>query len=384
MRKRPRSLKVGRTASLGLLPLALVIALAMSACGPNSASTGTASGTSISPAVAAAKATYEKYVKAQPPISIPILPTRPPTDKTIAIMTCNVPVCAGEADPEATAAKLLHWKVTFVTLTSLTPQAYLAAVNEIVQLHPNFATIVPILPDSFITTQLTELQKAGTKVVEAAGTITPSSAGPVEGVVAGAPQLSESGALMGDAVVANSQGDAQVAFVWDPTLANSFGPIEQSFIRVVKGAGGTVDIVDISESNVGRSVPGQIVSYVQAHPSVKFVAFALSDYLAGVPQALATAGLSGKVKIISRDPEASNMADVANGSEWAEVAEEEPAAAFRAVDLFARMAMGISPGDLANTGGWHQIFIRGNVKEVNAFPPTPGFPQAFLKAWHIS
>ena len=196
----------------------LCLGMVLSAFGLSSAASATAKAVSSSKAtaIATAKSKYKQFIKVQPQISIPTLPAKPPTGKTIGIMTCPLPACATSANSETAAANLLGWKVTSVPITSLTPQGYIGAITELVQLHPDFASIIPLVPDTFIATQIAALQKAGTKIVEASGSSIPASAGPVEGVVIGTPQTGQSGALMGDAVVANSKGPAQTVIVWDP------------------------------------------------------------------------------------------------------------------------------------------------------------------------
>jgi hypothetical protein len=342
---------------------------------PPSASTG--------PAVSAAKAAFQKYVAVQPSIQIPALPGKPTTGKTITIVSCPLPICAEETDPAVAAAKLLGWKVTQLE-TQLTPEGYQSTLNQVAANPTNFVAITPVTPDATIATQLAALKKAGSKIVMMSPSGSdPTADGPVDAAVAGPPQFELSGQLMGDAVVANADGAANTLFVWDPSVANVFGPVKEGYTQVVTGAGGQVAVLDVSNSNIGTAIPGQVTSYVQAHPDVKYIAFSLSDEAAGVPQALKAAGLSQSVKIVSRAPSATTLADIKNGSEWASVGEETAAGGYRVIDQFARMADDIALGDLMNPAGWHQIFIQSNVTETTAVPETPGFPDVFLSAWHL-
>jgi hypothetical protein len=177
------------------------------------------------------------------------------------------------------AAKLLGWKVTQLS-TPLTPEGYQSTINQIVQSLTDFAVITALVPGAAVTSQFTALANAGTKIVELAPSGTsPSAAGPVYGVVVGKPLLSLSGKPMGDAVVADSGGNAKTPFVWDPSTAALFDPVKKSY---------------------SDAVEGQVVSYLQSHPDVTYMAFSLSDEATGVPQAIAAAGLSGKVKVVSR------------------------------------------------------------------------------------
>lgn len=346
------------------------------------ASSAAASG-SASAAVTAAKTEYAAYLKAQAPLVIPALPAKPPSGKTITIVSCPAPVCAQETDPAAQAAKLLGWKVT-ASAPQQSPENYQAALNQIVASPTDFVALTPVTPDSFISKQLAALQQAGSKVIEMSPSGSqPSANGPVQADVAGIPVFSTSGRLMGDAVVNDANGAASTLFVWDPSIATVLGSVKDSYTKVVTSAGGSVAVLDVSFANIGKTIPGQVASYIQAHPKIKYVAYAVSDAATGVPQALASAGLSGKVKMVSRAPSAATLADIKSGAQLASVGEENAAGGYRAVDLFARLAMGVDLGELRNTEGWHQIFDHSNVTSTSSAPVTPGYPDAFLTAWHL-
>ena len=176
---------------------------------------------------------------------------------------------------------------------------------------------------------------------------------------------------------------ANTLWVWDPTFSGIHGAIYGAFQQEIEAAGGSVSVLQISIANVGQTVPSQVVSYLQQHPDIKYVAFAVSDFDAGVGPALAGAGLAGKVKIVSRAPEASNLVAVKNGQEFAEVADENIAGGWRSTDDMLRVLAG-EPVYQVDPSGWHQIFVQGNVTETAEAPPTPGVPQSFLKAWNLA
>lgn len=377
------------------IAIAAGVVLLVTACGSASTSAGqSGSSTTVGsssatqgsavPAVAAAKAEFAKYSAAQPDIAVPALAGKPATGKTITILTCPNPVCTQETDAAAAAAKLLGWKVTALS-SAQTPEAYQGALTQIVANPTDFVAITPSTPDSFISGQLTALQKAGSKVIEMSPSgSTPSAQGLVQAAVAGIPLFTFSGRLMGDAIVKDAGGAADTVFVWDPSIATVIGSVKSGMTDVVTASGGSVGVLDISFADIGKTIPGQVVSYVQSHPKVKYIAFAVADAATGVPQALAAAGLSQQVKLISRAPSAGTMADIKSGAQWASVGEENAAGGYRAVDLFARMASNVALGDLRDTAGWHQIFTHSNLPTVAGAPTAPGSPQAFLTAWHLS
>lgn len=378
-----------RVPRIAIAALAAAFALGVAACGSSdttdtSAATGSGAATAAStsapdapPAVKAAQDLVAQYSKPQPPIEVPVLPSAPPKGKSVAILTCAFPSCKVSTDAAAAAAKALGW--TSKTFNSeISPEAYVSTWNDMLQTKPDLIVNTGLLPNALIKAQLAKVAKDGIPAVNIATWDPP---GPViRATYIGAPELGKSGELMGAAVVADAGGPAKAVFVWDPNAA-LMAPTKEGFEKQVTGAGGSVDVLKISNMDVGKAVPGQVASYLQAHPDVKYVAFAISDFSAGVPQALKGAGLDG-VKIISRSPHPTNLEDIKAGTEWAAVAEEDSAAGYRAVDALARILQD-APFEKAPEG-WHQILTKDNVTDTSTAPATPGSPEAFLKAWGVS
>jgi ABC-type sugar transport system substrate-binding protein len=338
-----------------------------------------------SAAVKAAQDEVAKYSAPQPPIEIPELPSKPPSGKTFTMASCILPVCQTQVKAAQEATKLLGWKMTFLQ-EPYTPEGYKNVYKQIQQSPPDLLATQPILPDSFIKDELAWITEKKIPLVEVAPIDPPKP--PVQAVVNGAPVMSQSGRLMGAIVVADAKGPAKSVFLWDPKSI-SWIPARDQFTKVVEGAGGSVDILKVSKTEIGKAVPNQVVSYLQAHPDVRYVALGLGDLGAGVPQALKAAGLSDKVKVLSRAPTSATLQEIANGEQFATVAEEIGSSGWRLVDQLVRVEMGVPlSGDLANPAGWHQIFTKANItKDTLSTEPaklTPGVPDAFVKAWHVS
>jgi Periplasmic binding protein domain len=343
--------------------------------------------TKVQAAVAAADAAVKQYEAPQPALAIP--PTTKPLPKHVrlAILTCaNQPSCQAETNGTAAAAEKLGWSVKQYQ-SPLTPQGYQATWTSLLQGKPNAIIYSSLFPNPNIASDLAQVNadhipsvSISPYTVDAAPN---KAADGAKATVAGPPMYQADGELMGDVVVANAKGPADTLFVWDPTFSGIHGPVKQGFTSVVEGAGGTVSVLQISAANVGQSVPGQVVSYLQQHTGVKYVAFVVSDFDAGVAPALKAAGLASRVKIISRAPEASNLVAVKDGQEFAEVADENIAGGWRSTDDMLRILSG-EPIYQVDPSGWHQIFVKGDVTETSVAPPTPGVPDAFLKAWHLA
>jgi hypothetical protein len=324
-----------------------------------------------------------KYEAQQPSITVPALPQKPPTGKTLALITCQLPACESVTSAAAAAAKDLGWKVMAFN-SQLTPQGYQAAWANVVQAHPSALSLEAVTPNATVSKYINQVVAAHIPWVEVAPAgDRPTAQGPLKASYNGYTEFTESGKLMGDVVVANSMGPASAVAVEDPSLKPILGAVVDAFSAPIVAAGGTVSQLPVNSANVGKTIPGQVVSYLQSHPSVKWVGFELSDLDVGVAPAIKAAGLSG-IKIVSRAPQASNLAAVKDGQEFAEVGEEDSCNGYRAVDGLLRMMENVSLGSFATEpAGWHQIYVQNNVTQTSSSPATPGCPSAFLKAWHL-
>jgi hypothetical protein len=373
--------------------LGIVVCLAAAGCGSSSSNTSDSNGSSSSretggdsAVVRSAEAAVKQYEAPQPSLSIPPITKPLPTDVRLAILTCaNVPSCQAETNGTAAAAQKLGWDVKQYQ-APLTPQGYESTWTSLLESNPTAIVYSSLFPNTNISSDLAQVNAKHIPMVSISPyTIDAPPAAAADGAqatVAGPPMYADDGKLMADVIVADAKGPANTLWVWDPTFAGIHGPIKAAFTKEIEAAGGTVSVLQISVANVGQSVPGQVVDYLQTHPNINYVAFAVSDFDAGVAPALAAAGLAGKVKIVARAPEASNLVAVKDGQEFAEVADENIAGGWRSTDDMLRILTGERIVSV-DPSGWHQVFVKSNVTETTEAPPTPGVPGSFLNAWKL-
>ena len=367
-----------------VLSVCTALILTVAACGGagNNQSSSAVSPEAAKAATDQADALYSQYTQLRPASSVPPLPSAPPRGKRLTIISCPIPVCATMTDGATTAARRLNWKVTALQ-TDNTPESYLELINQVADNPPDALSFIPIMPDSAIQPQLAKLRAAGTKIVEVSplGNVL-SDNSPIQGVVNGPKDTALSGQLMGSAIVADAKGAAESVFVWDPSYVDGWGPIKDGFESAVKGAGGSVDVLQVSNANVGKTISSQIVSYLQSHPHTKYVGLAVVDYTSGLTAALAAAGLGDKVKIISRAADTQAMKETKSGTEWATVSLELAAMGFRSVDQLVRLAMGVPLDELADSAGWQQIYTASNIGDrIDTEPPN--YAETYYAAWHL-
>ena len=98
------------------------------------------------------------------------------------------------------------------------------------------------------------------------------------------------GETIADWTIADSGGHADTLYISDPTL--SFGPwltqgLMGAFAKNCPGC--SVSELTTNPSQIGAALPGMIVSYLQAHPGVKYVDAEYSALLTGLPALAARA-----------------------------------------------------------------------------------------------
>jgi ribose transport system substrate-binding protein len=361
------------------------VGIAVSACTNGVGGDGDGSSSGSKEVVAAAQERVDAMSVEQPPIEVAPLPGAVEKGLTYGFITCPLPVCRTVTDASVKAAEALGWESKQVE-TEMTPEGYVAAWDQLLQDPPDVIAFIPFAPDTIVEKQLAKAADLGIPVVSIAPAgDRPSKDGPVSASYNGYPELRESGALMGDVIVADGGSGSNTVFVWDPALSAIWNPIKDGFEDQVKKAGDKPQVLEVSASGIGTALPGQVVSYLQAHPEIKYVAFALADMTVGVPEALQTADLADTVKITSRAPQAANLANVKKGTEWTTIGEEIESNGWRVVDGLARLSLGATPDDQwFEPGGWHQVFTADNVTQTDESPVTPGSPDVFLAAWNVS
>jgi hypothetical protein len=372
---------------------ALLVAcgVGLAACGGGDGNSTAATGNSVastapatSAAVKAADAAVAKFEQPQPAIQLPLLSKRPSKGIKLGVVTCPLPICVISFKTAASVAtKYLGWKVQLYQ-TQLTPESYVATWQRMLRDKPDAIEYAAIFPNQVISKQLAQVkaQKIPAVGLAPAGD-QPDAAGPMIAAYSSTPMFAHDGQLMGDVVVADAKGAADTGFITDPSLKPQFGPVQDQFTKSVKAAGGKVSVLQVSSQGIGKTIPAAVVSFVQRHPEIKYLAFALNDFTVGVPEALKAAGVAAKVKIVSRAPQLPNLKAIADGDQYAAVADEDVAGGLRGLDGLARALVG-DPLDpcCRFPDGWHQIY-RKNTVDPSKPSATPGVPDSFLKAWRI-
>jgi ribose transport system substrate-binding protein len=380
-------------AALAALGLA---ASTLAACGSSSKAASTPSpttaaqtaGSSSSPtsgsgAVAQAQAALTTYENPNPTITLPALSSKPPQGKTLDFVTCPLASCAEIQDAAQAAAKELGWTLK-VFNGGVSPATFVSAMDDVVQ-NPGAAVLgIGILPNSAIQTQLSAL---AAKHIPWIAVASASQVGPdMLANFSASAEIALSGKVMADWIIADSQAAAHVAYFWDPVLTQHLAA-KNAFVAEMSSLCPACS-VSVQATNfttgIGTTDPGQIVSYLQAHPTTNYLVIGIGDATAGVPQALAAAGLAGKVKIVTRLADTINFKDIAAGTETMGVTEETFEIGWRMVDAAARQFEGDSMSCCTDPIATVHVITKADLPaNVNVPYSVTGYQSDFLEAWHL-
>jgi ribose transport system substrate-binding protein len=381
---------------LCLIGVGLASMLLLAACGSDSSSSSSSS-TSAGSTGEETEATTggasgvaeaaERVAELQKPptaLKIPGLAGAPPKDRTAYWISCKYPECeAGDAGI-AQAMKTLGWKVTTLK-PDVTPESEAAAWTQAVAAKPDAILAVSPLPAEIIQKQLEEAESNGTYVALAGA---PNAVGEfgVDVSVGSAPTMEANGVALTDWAIADSGGEATIAYLYDPSLPLHVKAFEAGKAEAEKLCPDcTEESIKASLAEAGKDVPGQVVSYLQKNPDVNYVLTVGSSSLGiGMPQAVSAAGLEVKTgSALSTPPD---FEAVSQGIETVALPNELNSVVWRMADGAARFSEGEEvPAELAEPVGERQLLDESNIDSIDVNAPweIPDVEPTFLEAWHL-
>jgi hypothetical protein len=336
--------------------------------------------------VAEAKANVKQWSSGPSPWAInKPLSRRPPRGKVIYFLQCGLPICQQYGNFLVAPAKALGWKLVVVN-AGLTPETTGAAYAKAAQALPSGILGAAAPVESYVT-QLAIFRKHHIPYVQV-GANDPPRPG-ITGTDPSDDDFQTSGAVEANWVVADSNGKANTVQFSDPSYTFSVETQEgfdSAYERLCPGC--ALDQQQVSVLDIGTTLPGQVVSYVQSHPSVKYLVFTLSDLTPGVGLALKNAGLLNRIKIVSRGASPLNFANIKAGLESMAVAEMTQEGAYVGLDTLARYFVG-DPGAPFNFHNVlrHQIIDAANIKDLknpNTYWGAGNIVAHFQKLWRLT
>jgi ABC-type sugar transport system substrate-binding protein len=142
-----------------------------------------------------------------------------------------------------------------------------------------------------------------------------------------------------------------------------------------------VDTLDIPVTALGKDVPTRIVSYLRAHPKVKYVVVGTDGLAIGLPAALKAAGLRD-VKVVGQGATATNLQYLASGDQAMSIAFPYYEVLWTMVDAVVRHEAGVKVPPSVAPPLW--LLNKENAPRTNQlFPVVDGMQAKFKALWGI-
>lgn len=323
----------------------------------------------------------------QMPTTLPLttpLKYKPPTGKTVVFLDVEGSdqiAVLGQAVQAAT--KVLGWNYKQLTFDQTSPSSLVSAMTEALQFKP-VGVVVVGNAESQWASMLPAYSKAGASIVFFGGPPTPPQA-PVIVNMLGVADYQTTGKAVGDWFVVNSGGHGNVllARVDDiPAVkagADSFQAEVEKYCQSCH-----IDSVQVP-LQAGLSDQGNpaVVSALQRHPNDTYLFESEGGFFTGMPTALAAAGLSSKIKVMSVAGSVASESDVQKGTEEVTVGQNSGVGGWFAVDSMARHLEGMAvPAD--GGGTVFALLVKGGAYTPSEnFDYPANYAQIMESLWHV-
>jgi ribose transport system substrate-binding protein len=368
--------------------LAVVVAcvMALAACGDDSSDSGSSNASSGGNSNAATSApaprtTPPTEIKVTEPLSAP-----PDKGKTFFWLQCELPICGKIGGGVKDAVAAAGWNYDSLAFKSADPGA---GIESALQRKPDAIGITGI-PSAAIKSQLADAAKAGVPVVTCSPG--PEKPSPTTYGAICSTTTAPDGENLALWAIKDSGGKANIVSVTVPSfpsLATTVNGTKETVDKYCPDC--SADALDVTVDDLGGGqVAPKLVAYLQSHPDVNYVLFTFADLASGVPEALKSAGLSDKVKLIGNGGTDAQFKGVANGAKEAWGAFPSPYEGWVMVDAALRLvADGKVPAGYQAELDSNPTYIVDTAESAKELAPSyewPGpenYQDQFKKLWKV-
>jgi ribose transport system substrate-binding protein len=268
--------------------------------------------------------------------------TAKPEKKKIAWLECEVPSCAEITPGFRSAAEALGWDLEVISIKSFEPGP---GVQQAIDAGANYIAITGS-PLATYAEQAKAAQEKGIPILSCYSTDDPSADSPVKMQCGDEVGVGPdgSGGTLAKWVATDGAGAANVLAVTIrdfPVLVAE----EEGFKQVLTGecAACKFDVLNVTiDDLVGGKIPAAVASKIQADPTINYVYFTFGDLPGGVYDALSTAGLADKVKLVGVDFNKADLQAIVDGQHSAWTANPKVYAGWLMTDAAARLSVGMT------------------------------------------
>jgi ABC-type sugar transport system substrate-binding protein len=354
--------------------------------GDSEATSGSSAGGGTEGQAAADAAAERIQPFLEPVTKIPVtkkLDAVPATGKKLYWLEGNIQSILPITGGFEAAAKAIGWDLTTITYDPSDPQGPNAAMQQAVDAGADFIAISG-QPVTAIETALAAAKAKGIPVFAMFGENESDPDLGVVAVVGGLNTTAANAENLADFMISDSGGEANSLLVSLPDftiLQYAEKKMTEHFDSSCTSCKYETLETTIADLTAG-SVPGQVVSYLQAHPDVKYVNLAIGDLATGLPEALAAAGITG-VKIVGGVPNTDQIQSLIDGTTSAWKALPRVSAAWMMVDAMARYDQHMDT-KVDEVVAAAPIFTPDNVeKPATDYAGVPGYEDQWKALWGV-
>jgi ABC-type sugar transport system substrate-binding protein len=371
----------------------LLAALALAtAAGCSSSSSSPSKTAATGPAGATETASAEKaaapFLKPATSLNIDTpLTSAPAKGKTVFWLEGNNGGAAPITPGFKAATKALGWNLKILSYDPADPKSASSALQQAVSQKADFIASsgleAPLLGQGLDAAKAAGIPVFQIATLDEAGEKTNG----IYAVVNRSQQIKTNMAGMAAYTIADSSAKAKVLNVTLPdykilaTAADDYRDALKSGCSTC-----TYDQLGISlQEFVSGGVPSQVVSYLQTHADVNYLMLSLGALSTGVDQALETAGLSKRVKIIGAAPALANVQGLIDKKESAWILLPEALQAWYVVDAMARYSEGMDLKPIQTADLPVEIWTDSNVPSpAHEYDGPADYASTWKALWHVT
>jgi ribose transport system substrate-binding protein len=314
----------------------------------------------------------------------PTTPVQAPENKKVVVISCATvaPFCANVANGAVEAAKALGWDATYID-GKASIDGYVQAFETAINAKPD-GIITMAVPESQLASQIAKAHDAGIKVVGASAI--PEDVSVPNGKYDAYVSVREDSNSLLQAwyVIADSNGTAKIAWLWDPGYPFLVAALERQKEIFAECSG--CEILETAYREFATAMdPVRMqqlaVGLLNRNPTVEYV---MTPYgLNSQAIALAAKTLGRDVKVVSKNADPYNVALVNQGVLNAEVGASSTWGGWAATDQMVRLLAGQEPLAIMEENQPEHIFVQSNAPASGEldFQDLFDFKGKYLELW---
>ncbi len=320
----------------------------------------------------------------------PTTPTKAPTGIKIAAITCYsiLEGCVIPANGITEAAKAIGWEARTFDGGG-TPTSQNKQILNAVAWGANVIALIAITP-SAVQTGLIAAKNSGAIIISGSSglsspnaTIQPPS-GEVWPAFDVSPDYKKLGEYLGDWVVADSNGKANIAVYGDKEF-DSINAQETGIVPTLKACGTCTSspVMYFTSTQIASTLGSEVVSYLRTHPDTDYIYAGYDPPAVAMVQAIQNAGMASKVKLVSVLGNAQNLQFVKNGQvQVADAAYDNTYMGYAMVDQSIRMLNHQPLIEPLGEGLPFQVLDKSNLpSDLSSWTAPYDYKSAYLKLW---